>query len=192
MKISISRDTDDRLKRAKKLGFDIKHQYVHVSPHVLPQHLSNDLTLYVTDNKEYAQRYAKPTASSMGGKDKEYFTNLSPTSTPLYVKVGRMFDTRKAKDRALFYSHFFEKYGNGTPLQPTGLPDWVEAEGFRDFFEDLDLDYDGVIVDEGHDPTDGGAKHRGFSIAIFNQSAAKSIFAKFEKNNNDMLAGKLI
>lgn len=189
IKVALAKNSvlDDRLKQAKAMGFDIKRVFVHVSVHELPQNLRDDKTLYVTENLEYARRFASnPSAAILMENDSE----LNPSSNPLYVKLSQIFDTRKAKDRALFYSKFFKKYGSSTELTKTGLPDWSDAEDFRDFFEDESLPYGGVFLDEGNDVdlSNGKAKHRGISIAIFDPTCVKSIFAQFKKDNNNILA----
>jgi hypothetical protein len=172
-----------RYKRAQAIGFDVKHLFVHVSPHALPKTLCKGVTTYFTENLEYAKRYANPTASSYGGKDISYYENLSPNSTPVFINKSRIFDTRKAKDRKIFETRFLNRYGNGTELCKSGLPDWTDAEDFAEFFFDCSLKYDGVIVDEGGDPNpdvEYSSIHRGISYAVFDLNCVRSIFAKFD------------
>lgn len=88
---------------------------------------------YFTDNKFYAEKYQQ-----RGKPDSVY---------DVYVKSGRIFDTRNSKDRAIF-EKYKREYGLSN-LQQSGLPDWTDGYDIVDFIETNGLDYDGVILDEG-------------------------------------------
>lgn len=89
---------------------------------------------YFTDNKFYAEKYQQ-----RGNPDSVY---------DVYVKSGRIFDTRNSKDRTIF-EKYKREYGLSN-LQQSGLPDWTDGYDIVDFIEANGLDYDGVILDEGH------------------------------------------
>ena len=113
---------------------------------------------YFTPNKEYAQRYTE-----RDNPDSLYH---------VYVKSDRMFDTRRPKCRKIFYQMRME-YGLGE-LQENGLPDWTDGYDISDFIEENNLDYDGIVLDEGGDATENGPVSRGLSYVIRKSEQVKS------------------
>ena len=113
---------------------------------------------YFTENKQYAERYAQ--------RD-------NPGS--LYTVYGKMenpFDTRDSEAKAIF-EDIRSEYGL-SELQDTGLPDWTDGYDITDYIDENDLDYDGVILDEGGDMVDGKPVSRGLSYVIRNSEQVKS------------------
>ena len=113
---------------------------------------------YFTENKAYAERYT----------DREKPSSLYKT----YVKMNKPFDTRKAKDRRLF-AQIRDEYGLGE-IQDTGLPDWTDGYDISDYIDENDLDYDGIILDEGGDLVNGVPISRGLSYVVRKSAQIKS------------------
>ncbi|MBR6781923.1 MAG: hypothetical protein IKM33_01835 [Clostridia bacterium] len=113
---------------------------------------------YFTENKAYAERYT----------DREKPSSLYRT----YVKLEKAFDTRKAKDRRIFVQ-IRDEYGLGE-IQDTGLPDWTDGYDISDYIDENDLDYDGIILDEGGDLVNGEPVSRGLSYVVRKSAQIKS------------------
>ena len=113
---------------------------------------------YFTENKQYAERYTE-----RDNKGSLYTT---------YVKLDNPFDTRKAKDKKLFES-IRQEYGL-SEIQDTGLPDWTDGYDISDYIDENELDYDGIILDEGGDFVDGKPVSRGFSYVVRKSAQIKS------------------
>ena len=102
---------------------------------------------YFTANQAYAERYTQhDTGKGMYN---------------VYVKASRMFDTRNADDRDLF-ERYRSEYGM-SELQDSGLPDWTDGYDLSEIIEENDLDYDGIVLDEGGDLVNGKPVSRGES-----------------------------
>ncbi len=150
---------------------------------------------YFTENREYADRYQNASASSIRGR---YKTTKQQTYE-LYMNPGRVFDTRKAKEKRLFNRARME-YGL-TELENTntGLPDWTDGRDLIDYIEENDLPYDTIILDEGGDLIDGKPVSRGISY-VTRSNLVKSAEAvtrddqgnviplseRFDRENNDI------
>lgn len=114
---------------------------------------------YFTENKAYADRYNHPSASSIRGYAVEA---TRPMTYALRMNPGRVFDTRKAKERELFNKARME-YGM-TQLQESGVPDWTDGRDLIEYIEENNLPYDTIILDEGGDGGYGEeVVKRGFS-----------------------------
>lgn len=112
--------------------------------------------IYFSPTLEQAERYKR------GGK-----------IMPVYLKAENLFDTRKPEHRKIFQEKFLNKWGNGTPLNEQGLPDWVESHDFKEFFEDEGLDFDGAVIGEPPSVIDGGYRSE-LSYMGFNANQIKS------------------
>ncbi len=113
---------------------------------------------YFTENRAYAERYT----------DREKPESLYKT----YVKMDKPFDTRKAKDRKLF-AEIRDEYGLGE-IQDTGLPDWTDGYDISDYIDENDLDYDGIILDEGGDLVNGEPISRVLSYVVRKSAQIKT------------------
>ena len=113
---------------------------------------------YFTENKAYAERYS----------DREKSGSLYT----VYVKLDKPFDTRKAADRKLF-NQIRNEYGL-SPIQDSGLPDWTDGYDISDYIDENDLDYNGIILDEGGDMVDGKPVSRGESYVVRKSAQIKS------------------
>lgn len=127
---------------------------------------------YFTPNREYADVYQNPGASSISyGKKQD-----APTTFAMYLNMEKPFDTRNPKERSIFMKEYYRKYGTGAPLSESGLPDWTDGMDLQEFIEEMEYDYDGLILDEGGVPDgDGGVKSRGLSYVIFDPAQAKAV-----------------
>ncbi len=126
---------------------------------------------YFTESKEYADVYQNQGASSNGFKK----TALNPKTYDVFLKVDKLFDTRKRAEREIFEKQFFRQWGNGAPLSDKGLPDWTDGDDLIEFFEENEYDYNAIYLDEGGTGGYGEeVKDRGISIVIKNSSQIKS------------------
>ncbi|MCL2321821.1 MAG: ArdC-like ssDNA-binding domain-containing protein [Oscillospiraceae bacterium] len=130
---------------------------------------------HFTRNKEYADRYQNPSASSNVKSMRN--EELTPKTYAVYLNITKPFDTRFTKERDIFYNEYLGKYSASTAgLSKNGFPDWTESENLLEFFEKKEYDYDGLILDEG---SDGGyefdVSNRGFSYVIRYPNEAKDI-----------------
>lgn len=130
---------------------------------------------YFTDNKEYADRYQNPGASSIStGK-----TVSNPKTFEVYLDIRKPFDLSDPEAKRIYIEEYI-KGGNAIGINPylsdaeyakINTIDWTEGEDLRDFLIDNDYDYDGLVLDEG---ADGGygedVKYRGKSYVIFDSS----------------------
>ena len=113
---------------------------------------------YFTENKQYAERYA----------DRDKSGSLYTT----YVKLETPFDTRNAADRKLF-NKIRSEYGLSY-IQDSGLPDWTDGYDISDYIDENDLDYDGIVLDEGGDLVNGKPISRGLSYVVRKSAQVKS------------------
>jgi hypothetical protein len=129
-------------------------------------------TIFLTPNKDTANIYSRDHEMDGGNV------------MPVYVSAKKIFDTRKYKDRKIFQDSFYRKYGNGGELSDNNLPDWTDAEDFKEFFADNDLDYDGVYIQEPQGD---------YSIAVFEPNQIKSATGNngnFNPDNDNILFSK--
>ena len=135
---------------------------------------------YFTANKEYADRYQNPSASSIStGK-----TASNPKTFEVYLDIRKPFDITNDAEARRIYIEEYVKGGNAIGINPylsdaeyakIKSIDWTEGEDLRDFLTENGYDYDGLVLDEG---ADGGygedVKYRGKSYVIFNAEQAIS------------------
>lgn len=102
---------------------------------------------YFTPNREYAELYTNPSASS----NRSYFQPATnPEVYEVFLASQRPFDTRKPVARNIFNKEFFQKWGNGAPLSERGLPDWTDASDLLEFLGEREgKKFDSVVLDEG-------------------------------------------
>lgn len=135
---------------------------------------------YFTDNKEYADRYQNPSASSISsGKEA-----TNPKTFEVYLDIKKPFDLSDLEAREIYINDYI-KGGNAMGINPY-LPDseyakiqtidWTEGEDLRDFLIDEGYDYDGLVLDEG---ADGGygeeVQYRGKSYVVFSPNQIKNV-----------------
>ena len=127
---------------------------------------------YFTENPGYADVYQNPNASMLSTKKNAD----APMTYKVYLNVKKPFDTRNAKERRIFMQEFYRKYGTGTPLAESGLPDWVDGMDLQDFIEEMEYDYDGLILDEGGVGGYGDeVVSRGLSYVVFDPAQVKNV-----------------
>ena len=125
---------------------------------------------YFTENEQYAKRYTERSGKGLYN---------------VFVKADRLFDTRRPEDRIIF-DQYVREYGLGE-IQDSGLPDWTDGYDLSEIIEENDLDYDGIILDEGGDMVDGKPVSRGVSYVIRNSEQVKSAEAVTYDDNGDVI-----
>lgn len=106
---------------------------------------------YFTNMAWYADRYQNQGASSLGYKK----TADNPRTYEAYLNITKPFDTRDPKIKKIWDDQYYHKWDTGE-ITDSGLPDWTSAEGLLEFIEENELDFDGLIIDEGGIPGDDG------------------------------------
>ena len=131
---------------------------------------------YFSEKKNYAQGYAD--------------RNNENSLYAVYLHADKIFDTRDAEARRIFYD-IRQEYGLGEVQEDTGLPDWTDGYDLSDYLEEHpELGYDAILLDEGGDMIDGKPVSRGESIVIKNSSQIKSAtdnIGTFDRSNPDIL-----
>ncbi|MCR5150362.1 MAG: hypothetical protein K6B52_03955 [Clostridiales bacterium] len=165
-----SKEVEELVRKAAEEGGYYKQLY-HGTPNGVFFVFKN--WQYFTENKEYADRYQHPGASSNGYKK----TALNPkTYTVALYYNSKVFDTRTKEAKKVFYDEFYRKYGNGTDLSEKGLPDWTDGDDLVEFIEDNEYDYDVILVDEGGTGGYGEeVKDRGIAYIVKNSAQIKSL-----------------
>ena len=139
---------------------------------------------YFTDNPQYAEVYHTPSASSIRGR---YDPVTLPMTYAVYLNIKKPFDTRNEDAREIFYREYYRQYGMGTDLQESGLPDWLDAEDLREFLEENEYDYDGLIVDEGGTGGyDEEVRKRGLAYIAFRPDQIKQVANRNSSKNPDI------
>ena len=126
---------------------------------------------YFTENKEYAERYAK--------------REDNKSLYEVYAKLDNVFDTRNETCRKLF-EEMRSEYGLGE-LQENGLPDWTDGYDIAEFIDENGLNYDSIILDEGGDIVNGEPVSRGLSYVIRSSDQVKSADAITYDNDGNVI-----
>ena len=130
---------------------------------------------YFSEKKNYAQGYAD--------------RNNENSLYAVYLHADKIFDTRDAEARRIFYD-IRQEYGLGEVQEDTGLPDWTDGYDLSDYLEEHpELGYDAILLDEGGDMIDGKPVSRGESIVIKSSSQIKSAtdnIGTFDRSNPDI------
>jgi len=125
---------------------------------------------FFSSDKEYARVYTR---------------NDSETDNPgiyeAYLNIKKPFDTRNKKEREIFNREFYMKYGNGTPLSESGLPDWTDGDDLIDFINEKGYDYDGIVISESN-----GGKYEEVSYAVLSPEQVKSVDNQHPTNSSDI------
>lgn len=138
---------------------------------------------YFSEDKNYADKYQGQGASSLGYKK----TADSPDTYAVYLNITKPFDTRNKKERDIFNNEYYGKWGMGTPLMDSGLPDWMDGIDLQEFLEEKGYDYDGLILDEGGVGGYGDEViSRGLSYVTFYPEQVKSIDNKKPTADSDV------
>ena len=130
---------------------------------------------YFTANKEYADRYQNPGASSISSADRKLVQDSK--TYEVYLNIKNPFDTKNNPEaRRIFEEEFLGKWGNGTPLTEKGYPDWVEGIDLQEFIETEHPEFDGLMLDEGGEGGYGQPViDRGISYVVMNPSQVKNV-----------------
>lgn len=153
----------------------------------------NDLN-YFTPKKEYAERYQSPSASSIRGN---YAPATKEEVYKVYLNIKKPFDIRDAHTRDVFVKEYI-KGGYSQGINPylsdseikniikDGI-DWVEADNIKEFIEENEYDYDGIVLNEGGDIlSDGSVYDRGVSYVTFSPEQVKNIDNLNPTDNEDI------
>ena len=135
---------------------------------------------YFTDNKEYADRYQNPGASSISsGK-----TASNPKTFEVYLDIKKPFDLSDPEAKRIYIEDYI-KGGNAMGINPylsdaeyakIDTIDWTEGEDLRDFLTENGYDYDGLVLDEGADGGYGDeVQSRGTSYVVFSPEQVKNV-----------------
>lgn len=134
---------------------------------------------YFTDNKEYADKYQNPGASSLSTKK----TANNPKTYEVYLNIKKPFDINDAEARRIYIEDYI-KGGNAIGINPylsdseyskIKTIDWTEGEDLREFLIDNGYDYDGLVLDEGATGGYGDeVKTRGTSYVVFSPEQVKN------------------
>lgn len=165
----------------------------HGTPYGGFTEFKNDLNYY-TANKEYADRYHEPSASSVRGRYDEATNRMTYEG---YLNITHPFDVSDPETRKVFIDEYV-KGGWSFSIDPSlsdseiekriadGI-DWTEADNIKDFIDENDLDYDGIILNEG---ADGGygeeVSYRGLSYVTFASNQFKNIDNETPTKNPDI------
>lgn len=107
---------------------------------------------YFTPNEQYAKRYEKG-----DGVTRAYFLN-----------IRNPFDVRNERDAQRMLEL---RGGHDFHTGISGALDWAEAPDAEELNDLWEGEYDGLILDEGGDPSENGPIHRGISYVPFNGGA---------------------
>ena len=146
---------------------------------------------YFTDNKEYADRYQNPSASSISsGK-----TATNPKTFEVYLDIKKPFDLSDPEARRVYIEDYI-KGGNALGINPymsdaeyakIETIDWTEGEDLREFLIDNGYDYDGLVLDEGADGGYGDeVQSRGKSYVVFSPEQVKNVDNKNPTSDTDI------
>ena len=147
---------------------------------------------YFTPDKEYASGYTQ----AMNDFDGHVMS--------VYLNITKPFDINDKKTKDIFINEYI-KGGWAQGISPystdaeinkyieRGL-DWTEGSNLIEFIEENELDYDGLIIDEGsfadgdweYSGKGANAKWRGYSYVIFNSNQAKNINNTNPTDNEDI------
>lgn len=138
---------------------------------------------YFTPIREYADKYQNPNASMLSTKKNAD----APKTYEVYLNITKPFDTRNPAERQIFMEEYYRKWGTGAPLADSGLPDWTDGMDLQEFIEEMDYDYDGLILDEG---ATGGygleVRSRGLSYVTFSSDQVKNVDNAKPTDNPDI------
>lgn len=138
---------------------------------------------YFTEHKWYADRYQSQGASSLSYKK----SADNPDTYAVYLNINKPFDTRNKTERDIFYNEYYRKWGTGTDLMESGLPDWLDGMDLQEFIEEMGYDYNGLILDEGGIGGYGDeVVSRGLSYVVFDSSQVKNIDNKSPTSDPDI------
>ena len=134
---------------------------------------------YFTADKEYADRYQNPGASSIStGK-----VASAPKTFEVYLNIKKPFDIADAEAKSIYINDYI-KGGNAVGINPylsdaeyakINAIDWTEGEDLREFLIENEYDYDGLVLDEGGTGGYGNeVQSRGKSYVVFSPEQVKN------------------
>ena len=184
---SLAMDYASRMQRAKDMGFDTDTTYYHGTGADFDSFREGYGGVYFSDSPSYADRYTGSVDQLAPRSDTEAGRNIIPTN----LGVQNTFDTRIPGHRKIYEEQFLNKWGNATPLRDDGLPDWVEADDFQEFFDAEGLPFDSAIVGEPPTSMPDGTFKPESSLLVTDESKIRSVNAAFDpakKGSSNLLA----
>lgn len=88
---------------------------------------------YFTEDRAFAEKYTNRDPENLYG---------------VYAKVEHPFDTRTDRKARRIFEEARRENGF-TQLGDSGLPDWTDGYDLADYIDENELDYDGILLDEG-------------------------------------------
>lgn len=88
---------------------------------------------YFTEDRAFAEKYTNRDPENLYG---------------VYAKVDHPFDTRTDRKARRIFEKARREHGF-TQLGDSGLPDWTDGYDLADYIDENELDYDGILLDEG-------------------------------------------
>lgn len=131
---------------------------------------------YFTPNKEYAQRYLNPGASSITSADTKKTSN--PKVYEAYLNIENPFDISNPKIKDIYINEYIKgknalginPYLSDSEYNKINEIDWTEAENLQEFLEENHPEFDGLVLNEGGDGGYGAEViDRGKSYIPFNE-----------------------
>jgi hypothetical protein len=111
---------------------------------------------YFTENKEYADGYQNPEASSLMPGAKKI--KNTPKTYEVYLDIKNPFTLSDAKARDIYFNEYI-KGGNSAYYDPYGTTrkmideldevDWTEGTNLMEWLQENHPEYDGMYLDEG-------------------------------------------
>lgn len=158
------RDAEERLLRV-----------YHGTSHGGFTEFKNDLN-YFTANRKYAERYTRASSNGKAGQVPKVYEG--------YLNITKPFDITDPEAKRVYIEEYI-KGGYAQGMSPYASDDeinkyaesidWTEADNLREFLDENDYDYDGIILNEGGDITESGTVMRGDSYVTFDSNQFKNV-----------------
>lgn len=135
----------------------------------------NDLN-YFTANRKYAERYTRASSNGKAGQVPKVYEG--------YLNITKPFDITDPEAKRVYIEEYI-KGGYAQGISPYASDDeinkyaesidWTEADNLKEFLDENDYDYDGIILNEGGDITETGTVMRGNSYVTFDSNQFKNV-----------------
>jgi hypothetical protein len=127
--------------------------------------------LYLTSDKNYADIYKNPSASSLSSGKKAG----NPITKEFTVNPNaKVLDSRTQEGKELLKEYWSNYSVSGEQVKTkSGLPDWTEGTNLEEFLQEKGYKFDAILLDEGGVPSNNGTKSRGVSFVALNKNAFK-------------------
>ena len=136
---------------------------------------TKDRGFFITKDKNYADIYQNPSASSRGyGKDRS--GNNAKTYEFLLNKNARVFDAQNTRDMKMIEGYWKTESMSGEPIfTESGQLDWTDMDGIVEYIKKHKLPFDAIKSGEGGGVDTFGAKiNRADAVVVINPKIIKS------------------